>query len=203
MTTSLTTRETAGTGATVKGSPLSNAEIDANFLSLNDNKAEITLSVPQDSGTGAAQLPVGTEAERPTAAIGKVRFNTTQAAFEGYDGVDWSSLGGMDITISDTAPTNPRANAIWLNTADGVKYSYYVDTDSSQWVELGTEVVIAAQAPVAINDLTDVDTATAAPTDGQTLTWNDTNSKWEPADVASSGGVTTGKAIAMAIVFGG
>lgn len=40
MTTALTTRVTAGTGATVKGTPLTNAEIDANFLSLNDNKLE-------------------------------------------------------------------------------------------------------------------------------------------------------------------
>lgn len=40
MTTALTTRSTAGTGATVKNAPLTNAEIDANFLSLNDNKLE-------------------------------------------------------------------------------------------------------------------------------------------------------------------
>lgn len=40
MTTALTTRATAGTGATVKGSPLTNTEIDNNFLSLNDNKLE-------------------------------------------------------------------------------------------------------------------------------------------------------------------
>ena len=40
MTTALTTRITAGTGATVKGSPLTSAEIDNNFISLNDNKLE-------------------------------------------------------------------------------------------------------------------------------------------------------------------
>ena len=40
MTTALTTRVTTGTGATVKGSPLTNAEIDNNFISLNDNKVE-------------------------------------------------------------------------------------------------------------------------------------------------------------------
>ena len=40
MTTALTTRATAGTGATVKGLPLTNAEIDNNFLSLNNNKLE-------------------------------------------------------------------------------------------------------------------------------------------------------------------
>jgi hypothetical protein len=36
----LTTRVTAGTGATVKGSPLTNAEIDTNFINLNVDKQE-------------------------------------------------------------------------------------------------------------------------------------------------------------------
>lgn len=35
MSTSITTRQTAGTGATVKGSPLSNIEVDNNFIKLN------------------------------------------------------------------------------------------------------------------------------------------------------------------------
>lgn len=45
MTTALTTRITSGTGATVKGSPLSSTEIDNNFLSLNDNKIETSEAV--------------------------------------------------------------------------------------------------------------------------------------------------------------
>ena len=39
---SITTRQTSGTGATVKGTPLSNVEIDTNFINLNDDKLEIT-----------------------------------------------------------------------------------------------------------------------------------------------------------------
>ena len=42
MATALTTRITAGTGATVKNAPLTSTEIDNNFLSLNDNKLETT-----------------------------------------------------------------------------------------------------------------------------------------------------------------
>ena len=55
--------------------------------------------------------------------------------------------------------------------------------------------------PANIDDLSDIDTTTAAPTDGQTLVWDDANSKWVPGTI--SGGTTTGKAIAMAIIFGG
>jgi hypothetical protein len=39
---SITTRETAGTGATVKNLPLSNSEIDTNFININTSKLEIT-----------------------------------------------------------------------------------------------------------------------------------------------------------------
>jgi hypothetical protein len=37
----ITTRETSGGGATVKGSPLTNAEVDTNFINLNLNKVEV------------------------------------------------------------------------------------------------------------------------------------------------------------------
>jgi hypothetical protein len=40
----------------------------------------------------------------------------------------------------------------------------------------------------SINDLTDVDTATNPPTDGQVLTWVNANSKWEPLDAPAGGG---------------
>ena len=38
----------------------------------------------------------------------------------------------------------------------------------------------------SINALSDVDTATTAPTDGQILKWNNTTSKWYPGDVEES-----------------
>ena len=36
----ITTRETSGGGATVKGSPLTNSEVDTNFINLNADKVE-------------------------------------------------------------------------------------------------------------------------------------------------------------------
>jgi len=39
-------------------------------------------------------LPVGTTAQRPTPADGKVRFNTDTTKFEGYNGTSWGQLGG-------------------------------------------------------------------------------------------------------------
>ena len=37
-------------------------------------------------------IPQGTTAERPTAAAGMIRFNTTTSKFEGYDGTSWIDL---------------------------------------------------------------------------------------------------------------
>lgn len=48
----------------------------------------------QFNGTGALKVPVGTSGQRPTAATGQVRFNTTDTQFEGYNGTAWSSIGG-------------------------------------------------------------------------------------------------------------
>lgn len=47
-----------------------------------------------DGDIGAAELPVGTEAQRPTAATGLMRFNTDSGSFEGYNGTAWGSIGG-------------------------------------------------------------------------------------------------------------
>jgi hypothetical protein len=46
------------------------------------------------NSTGSLKLPVGTTAQRPTATTGKVRYNTTTASYEGYDGSGWAPLGG-------------------------------------------------------------------------------------------------------------
>jgi hypothetical protein len=39
-------------------------------------------------------IPVGTTAQRPVGADGKIRFNTDTDKFEGYNGTTWGQLGG-------------------------------------------------------------------------------------------------------------
>lgn len=56
-----------------------------------------TLNVSGDvnfNGTGAAKMPTGTTAQRPTGAAGDFRFNSTTGSFEGYNGTNWGSVGG-------------------------------------------------------------------------------------------------------------
>ena len=40
-------------------------------------------------------VPSGTTAQRGTAATGSIRYNTTTLTYEGYDGTNWGSLGGV------------------------------------------------------------------------------------------------------------
>lgn len=49
--------------------------------------------------TGALQLPAGNNTtERPTPVAGMIRYNSTDAAFEGYANGAWSSIGGGGTT---------------------------------------------------------------------------------------------------------
>ena len=44
-------------------------------------------------GTGALKVPVGTTGQRPTAATGQLRFNSTDGKLEVYTGSAWSAVG--------------------------------------------------------------------------------------------------------------
>ncbi len=45
------------------------------------------------NATDAIKIPVGTSANRPTAAVGQIRYNTDLSQFEGYNGSAWVALG--------------------------------------------------------------------------------------------------------------
>lgn len=65
---------------------------------INDQTDYIDLN-----GTTAVKVPVGTTDERPTEVTGQLRFNSTDATFEGYDGVEWGPIGGADETARTLA----------------------------------------------------------------------------------------------------
>lgn len=48
----------------------------------------------QSGATGALAIPSGTTAQRSTVLGVGIRRNTETLSFEGYDGTDWTSLGG-------------------------------------------------------------------------------------------------------------
>jgi hypothetical protein len=105
---------TRQTGGTAKNSALTNTELDNNFINLNNNKVE------QDSATGAAQMPTGTDAQQPAGTIGQFRFNTDSDSFEGYtSGGGWGSIagsGGPQVYIQATEPSTWNIGDVWIKT---------------------------------------------------------------------------------------
>ena len=52
------------------------------------------VSLDIGSNTDAIRVPNGTTAQRPTAALGQLRYNTTTSQFEGYADGAWGAIGG-------------------------------------------------------------------------------------------------------------
>jgi hypothetical protein len=58
-------------------------------------QTQLDAKVDETSTTGSAAIPAGTTAQRDgSPQAGYFRFNSTDGAFEGYDGSAWGSIGG-------------------------------------------------------------------------------------------------------------
>jgi hypothetical protein len=82
--------------------------IDKITLQATDNlfvNTEIT-------GTEAAKMPVGTTAERANEQAGDIRFNSSSALMEYYDGTQWKAIDAPPLvsSISPTTESDPNAN---------------------------------------------------------------------------------------------
>jgi hypothetical protein len=77
-----------------------NLQLDGSSLKSTDLNGNIFID-PNGSGyvqiigSNALILPVGNIANRSPSIAGSIRFNSELNAFEGYDGTNWASLGGV------------------------------------------------------------------------------------------------------------
>jgi uncharacterized protein (DUF486 family) len=96
-------------------------------------------------------------------------------------------------TVSGTGTGNAYSDGVTNNgTASGtIKFVVPQDAPSKLYYNCSAHAAMAGEIIIPraaqIDDLSDVDTSTTAPTDGQVLTWDNANSKWEPA--TASGGI--------------
>ena len=73
--------------------------LDAGSDTVNIGTATVTAGAKlKVATTDSIMIPVGTTAERPTAATGMIRFNTTLDSFEFYDSNSWTTAGA-DFTV--------------------------------------------------------------------------------------------------------
>lgn len=87
-----------------------------------------TLTATADSSftsTGAVKVSVGTTAQRPAGADGKIRYNSTLSRYEGYSNSAWNQIGGgatgggtdqvffeNDITVTTSYTITTNKNAV-------------------------------------------------------------------------------------------
>jgi hypothetical protein len=79
------------------GNVTATGNVAANNIAITGfaNAANVVASGnSQFNGTGALKIPVGTNGQRPSPTTGMVRFSSTDVQFEGYNGTQWTSIGG-------------------------------------------------------------------------------------------------------------
>jgi hypothetical protein len=94
-----------------------NLDFDGNTISSTDTDGNLLLDpngsgYVQIMGTNGIVIPSGTSAQRGPSLTGTVRYNIDTSQYEGYNGTNWTSLGGvrsvdgLTYIIAETSPGN-------------------------------------------------------------------------------------------------
>ena len=110
----------------------------------------------------------------------------------------WSfAANSVGMSVSSTPPANVAPGAMWFNREIGRTFVYYDDGDSKQWIE-------TVPATGSFDSTLVTSYANSAATVLVTPAFNQANAAYTQANAAYTAAntkVTTGKSIAMAIVF--
>jgi len=68
--------------------------------------------VTKTGTNGAANIPTGTTAQRPSAAVGLLRHNSTLNQFEGYNDGEWGAIGGGGPSLGTDSIIRTNAQVI-------------------------------------------------------------------------------------------
>ena len=120
--TSLTTPSATISGGTINGATIGATTPAAGTFTVGTFSSDSSFT-----STGAVLIPVGTTAQQPAGADGKLRYNTTLSRYEGYSGAAWGALGGgatgggadqvfvengVTVTTNYTLTTNYNAESV-------------------------------------------------------------------------------------------
>ena len=152
-------------------------------------------------GTGARMVSSSSAPASPLE--GSMWFDTDTAQTFVYYDSSWIEIGASGVTASvqDSAPAAPVSGQLWFNSLTGGTYVYY----GTNWIEVGASPfsalvnTINAKGDLLVGTADNTLGGLTAGSAGQVLTVDSstaTGLKWDTP-------VSTGKAIAMSIVFGG
>jgi hypothetical protein len=146
-------------------------------LYYNPSNKEVTWGpVPAGGGGGTSNYEFSVAGDDSTQ---RVISNGETLRFAGAGGITTVTDGEGKVTI-----TGPTLAAV----ATSGTYSSLS----------GLPSIPAAYSATSIDALSDVDTTTSAPTNGQTLVWSSSSSKWLPGTISGGGGGTLAARAAVA-----
>lgn len=90
----VSTANLTATGGVINGTIIGNSTAAAATVTTLNATVITATGDSSFTSTGALQIPVGTTAQQPAGANGKIRYNSTTGKYEGYSSTTWSSLGG-------------------------------------------------------------------------------------------------------------
>ena len=147
-----------GAGITIDGASANIVYLSSNdVININKNlelqAANVTtLIASSDSSftsTGALLISKGTTGQRTAGTAGQLRFNTTTAEFEGYNGGSWASVGGS--AISNDTSTASNLFPAFLGATTGTAASIF--TSNSQYLFKPSTGELSVKAPRASNGI--------------------------------------------------
>ena len=112
---------------TLDGNTLSSTDLNGNIVLTPNGTGYVTIS-----GTNGLVIPSGTNIQQGPAVTGAIRYNSDNTQFEGYSGVNWSSLGGVRSVDGLTyiiAESSPAAS-------DDILHFYAADAAGTGTVEV-------------------------------------------------------------------
>jgi hypothetical protein len=167
------------------------ATMKVNVTGMNIREASpgiITFSVAAgtEGNEVAFDAAIITGSDTSTTAADLEIQNGTNTYFSNPTGRIWLRVPDAgDITV--LLPSNGGTLALLTDISKDA--AVVANTAKVGYTDAAVDARIAA---ASIDDLSDVDTSTVAPTDGQALIWDNTASKWEPGDAGGSPWTTSG-----------
>ena len=141
-----------GTQNTTGQLNVDNLRLDSNTLSSTDTNGNVLLDPDGDGyvqvvGTNGLVIPVGNTSQQGPSVAGAIRFNSEINQFEGYSGVNWSSLGGVrsvDGLTFIVAESSPGASddTLYFHVAT----SNTTNTNVATMDEVGLDILATTQS---------------------------------------------------------